>query len=231
MQEPYVWGGLLGGQNLLGVGPAQADELLRQDLGEPRDQGAFDDQPGYGGLAGLVRRADILRRVLDLLVEKQGNVAEFLGILLIDGPDVLLGDVRRDDLLHVADADALLHGQDHDEIGDVDPEVFPLYRGGHDLQPHIVVDGGGGDKAFLAAGHGRDEVQILGQQHHHLVHIQPQIGDGVPLRQVVVGDEPVPPVQLVGDQLFVILHTAFLRRFLFLYNIRIFGWAQAEIGK
>lgn len=58
-------GGLLGGQNLLGVGPAQADELLRQDLGEPRDQGAFDDQPGHGGLAGLVRRADILRRVLD----------------------------------------------------------------------------------------------------------------------------------------------------------------------
>lgn len=127
-----------------------------------------------------------------LLVEKQGNVAEFLRILLIDGPDVLLGDVRGDDLLHVADADALLHGQDHDEIGDVDPEVFPLYRGGHDLQPHIVVDGGGGDKAFLPAGYGRDEVQILGQQHHHLVHIQPQIGDGVPLRQVVVGDEPGP---------------------------------------
>ena len=92
-------------------------------------------------------------------------MAEFLGILLIDGPDVLLGDVRRDDLLHVADADALLHGEDHNEVGDVHPVVLPLHRSRHDLQAHIVVDGGGGDKALLAAGDGRDEAEILHQQH------------------------------------------------------------------
>lgn len=70
-------GNLLGRQDLLGVGPAQADELLRQDLGKARDQGAFDDQAGHGGLAGLVRRADILRRVLDLLIENRAMWRNF----------------------------------------------------------------------------------------------------------------------------------------------------------
>ena len=84
------------------------------------------------------------------------------------------------------------------------PVVLPLHRSGHDLQAHIVVDGGGGDKALLAAGDGRDEAEILHQQHHHLIHVEPQIRDGIPVRQMVIGDETVPALQLVNNEFLIV---------------------------
>ena len=51
-----------------------------------------------------------------------------------------------------------------------------------------------------------DEAEILLQQHDDLIHIQAEIGDGVPLRQMVIGDELVPAQQLMGHKTFVVLH-------------------------
>ena len=51
-----------------------------------------------------------------------------------------------------------------------------------------------------------DEAEILLQQHDDLIHIQAEIGDGVPLRQMVIGDELVPAQQLMGYKTFVVLH-------------------------
>ena len=141
-----------------------------------------------------------------MLVEKQRQTPELLGVVIVDGPHLLLAAVRRDDLLHVADAETLLHGQDHDEIGDVYTVVFALHRRRHDLQPDVVVDGGGGHEVLLRSRRGGNEAEILLQKHDDLIHIQPQIRNGVPLRQVVVGDELVPAPQLVGHKVLVVLH-------------------------
>ena len=149
---------------------------------------------------------DALCAGLHLLVEEQRQPPELLRVVLVDRPHLLFAAVRRDDLLHVADAETLLHGQDHDEVGDVYPVVLALYRRGHDLQPHIVVDGGGGHKPLLRPRRGGDKTEILLQQHDDLIHIQTQIRNGVPLRQVVVGDEFVPAPQLVGHKVLVVLH-------------------------
>ena len=51
-----------------------------------------------------------------------------------------------------------------------------------------------------------DEAEILLQQHDDLIHIQAQIRNGVPIRQVIVGDELVPPPQLMSHKTFVVLH-------------------------
>ena len=158
-------------QHVLCVGAAQADELFRQDFGEACDQRTLNDQQFYGVVGALSRRMDTLRAGLYLLVEEQRQPPELLRVVLVDHPYLLLAAVRRDDLLHVADAEALLHGQDHDEVGDVYPVVLALYRRRHDLQPHIVVDGGGGHKMLLRSGGGGDEAEILLQQHDDLIHV------------------------------------------------------------
>ena len=139
-------------------------------------------------------------------------MAEFLGILLIGGPDLLLGDVRGDDLLHVADADALLHGEDHDEIGDVDAEILPLDRRGHNPQPDVVVDCGGSHDllilAVLPSGAGGDKAQVPLEQDDDLIHIQAEIRDSIPFREMIVRDVVVPPLQLVCQQLIIAMHVA-----------------------
>jgi len=88
----------------------------------------------------------------------------------------------------------------------VDAVVLPLFRCGHDLQPHIVVDGGGRDEPLLAAHRCRDKAQILLQQHDDLIHVQAEIRDGIPVRQMIIRDKLVPPLQLVGDKLSVVFH-------------------------
>ena len=157
--------GLLGGQNGLRIGVAQADQLFRQNFGEPGDESALDDQPPHGPLLVPGGGADVGGGALDLLVEEQGQLPEFFGVGLVYRPHAVLAAVGGQNFLHVADADALLHGEDYNEVGDVYPVVLPLHRSRHDLQAHIVVDGGGGDEALLAAGDGRDEAEILHQQH------------------------------------------------------------------
>ena len=102
------------------------------------------DQQLHGVVGALLRAADALCGGLHLLVEKQRQPPELLRVVLIDRQHLILAAVhRRDDLLHVADAETLLHGQDHHQIGDVYPMILPFHRRGHDLQPHVVVDGGG----------------------------------------------------------------------------------------
>ena len=86
------------------------------------------------------------------------------------------------------------------------PVVLALHRRRHDLQAHIVVDGGGGHKALLHPCRCGYEAEILLQQHDDLIHIQAQIRNGVPIRQVIVGDELVPPPQLMSHKILVVLH-------------------------
>ena len=89
----------------------------------------------------------------------------------------------------------------------MDAVVFPLLWRGHDLQPNVVVDGGGRDKALLAAHRRGNEAEILLQQYDDLVHIQAEIRYRLPVRQMIIRDELAPPLQLVGDQFLVIFHS------------------------
>ena len=52
----------------------------------------------------------------------------------------------------------------------------------------------------------RDKGEILLQQDDDLIHVQAEIGDGLPVGEVVVGDELVPAPQLVRHQILVVLH-------------------------
>ena len=90
----------------------------------------------------------------------------------------------------------------------MNPVILPLYRGGHQLQTHIVIDGGGRDDALLFLIHRRNEAEISLQQKHHLVHVQAKIRDGLPLGQVIVGYVLIPPLQLVGNEGFIVGHNA-----------------------
>ena len=51
-----------------------------------------------------------------------------------------------------------------------------------------------------------DEAEILLQQHDDLIHVQAEIRDGIPVRQMIIRDKLVPPLQLVGDKLSVVFH-------------------------
>lgn len=59
-------------------------------------------------------------------------------------------------------------------------------------------------KLSLPPGMDVDEAEILHQQHHHLIHVESQIGDGIPVRQMVIGDEPVPALQLMNDEFLIV---------------------------
>ena len=83
--------------------------------------------------------------------------------------------------------------------------ILPLFRGGHHLQPDIVVDGGGGHRLVLGVLHG-DEIQVLTQQGDHLVHVQTNVRQLLPGGELVVVQIMLPPDELVGNQLFVIRH-------------------------
>ena len=43
-----------------------------------------------------------------------------------------------------------------------------------------------------------DEAEILLQQHDDLIHIQAEIRYRLPVRQMIIRDELIPPLQLVG---------------------------------
>ena len=88
------------------------------------------------------------------------------------------------------------------------PVKRKYYRGGHQLQTHVVIDGRGRDDALLFLIHRRDEAEISLQQKHHLVHVQAKIRDGLPLGQVIVGYVLIPPLQLVGNEGFIVGHNA-----------------------
>ena len=69
-----------------------------------------------------------------------------------------------------------------------------------------VVDGGGGDEPLFAVRQGRDEAQIGLQQRHYLIHIQAEVGDRIPIGQMVTADVVVPALQLVDHQFLVVRH-------------------------
>ena len=108
--------------------------------------------------------------------------------------------------MQAVDADALLQGEDHNEEGDVDPVILALFRGGHDLEADVVVDGRGGHGLVLRVLHG-DEVQVLAQQGDDLIHVQADVRQLFPGGQLVVVQVMLPPDELVGDQLLVVAHS------------------------
>lgn len=136
---------------------------------------------------------------------KVAHLLEPLHIAGIEVLDLLLVGGGGEQLLQPVDADALLEGEDHNEKGDVYPVILPFFRGGHHLQPDIVVDGGGGHRLVLGVLHG-DEIQVLAQQGNHLVHVQANVRQLLPGGKFVVVQIMLPPDELVGYQLFVIRH-------------------------
>ena len=87
----------------------------------------------------------------------------------------------------------------------MDAVVLPLFRGGHDLQADVVVDGGGGDGFVLLVLHG-DEVQVLTQQGDDLIHVEADVGQLLPGGELVIVQVILPPLELVGHQFLVVAH-------------------------
>ena len=172
-----------------------------------RSEDALDHQ-GLGGVASPVGVQDLLGHAPDLVDVQQAHGPQLLDVSGVEGPDLLLPGVGgREDLLNAVDAGPLLQGEDHDEVGDVDAVVFPLLRGGHDLQPDVVVDGGGGHGlVVLHVLHG-NEVQVLTQQGDDLVHVQADVRQLLPGGQPVVVQVVLPPQELVGGEVPVVAHS------------------------
>ena len=102
--------------------------------------------------------------------------------------------------------DALLPGDDYTKEGDVDPVILALFRGGHDLEADVVVDGRGGHGLVLRVLHG-DVGQVLALQGDDLVDVQADIRQLFPGGQLVVVQIMLPPDELVGNQLLVVAHS------------------------
>ena len=174
--------GLLG-QNGRRVGVPEVEDLLRQNPGEPRLENALDEELLHQPLVGDLGVQNVLDGRPGLGGVEAADLPHLLDVVGVEGRHhPLLVGGRGEQLLQAADADALLQGEDHDQEGDVDPVIPPLLRGGHHLQPDVVVDGGGGHRLVLLVLHG-DEVQVLGQQGNDLVHVQADV------RQLLPGGE------------------------------------------
>ena len=151
-----------------------------------------------------------------------------MAVIFVGGLDLFFGNTRRNDLFNIVDRQALLQRKDENQIGDMHAVVFALHRGRHDLQTHIVVNGRSRDKfVFLVAG---DEVQILLQQVDDLIHIQSEIRDGIPLRQMIVCNKLIPPLQFMGNQCLVIAHDRMCLLHIFLYYIKLAAKIQEKIA-
>ena len=70
-------------------------------------------------------------------------------IIGVDGLHLLGGKLRRNEPLHQQNAEPLLEGTDHNEIGKVDTVVALFDRSRHGAGADIIIDGGGGDGFLL----------------------------------------------------------------------------------
>lgn len=195
----------------LGVGVLQVEQLLGHDAGEAGLQNALDDDVFHHALVRNlgVGVQDVLDGGAGLGGVEVADLLQFGAVADVEVLDLLLVGGGGEQLLQAVDADALLEGEDHDEEGDVDPVILAFFRGGHDLQADVVVDGRGGHGLVLGVLHG-DEIQVLAQQGDDLVHVQADVRQLLPGGQLVVVQIVLPPDELVGDQLLVVAHSVSL---------------------
>ena len=126
-------------------------------------------------------------------------------VFLVDRAHLVLGESEGDEFLNKRDAQALLQRADDNQVGDVHAVVALFLWLRHDLDAHVVVDGGGSDG--LPVLHlRRHVVQIVLQKLYHLIHIQTQIGEFLPFRQPEALQILFPAPELSGNQLFIVRH-------------------------
>ena len=124
---------------------------------------------------------------------------------IIGRANLFLGRAIGENLLHRRDAKCLLEHANHDKIRQMHPGIALLYGRRQDFHFYIIVDhrrGGDVIRALLP----RQEVQILRQQHNHLVHIKLNAGEHVPGRQLVFLQKPFPFAQFFRDECLVVHH-------------------------
>lgn len=161
-------------------------EKLRHILGQTGNHRCHENQllafSGTHPLCGLY-----------LLDEGTGHLSVLADKVAVQKADGLLAVVAGEHSLNIRDAQALFQNTDDDEGSQVHLTILFLHRRRHHLQPDIVIDDTGGDGFVLLPP--AEGPQILPQQQNHLVHIQPQLRQALPVRQI-----EVPPALLPGSQ-------------------------------
>ena len=120
-------------------------------------------------------------------------------------PHLFLAYAHRYELLQHGKAEVLLERAYYYQIRYVYPVILLFVRPGHHLCADIVVYGGRGYYLLLLKLR-RQIIKVLFQQHYHLLHIQPKIGDIIPPWQSEAIKISFPPSQLTGYKPFIIRH-------------------------
>ena len=126
----------------------------------------------------------VLQVAADLLDEEAGCKLVPLRVAVVAGADLLVGDPRRHQLPDQGDREPLLERADDQQIGDMNAVVALFDRLRHDPGPNVVVDRGGGDELLLLELR-RKIIQMLLEQDDELLHIQAEVGDLLPTRQMI----------------------------------------------
>ena len=159
--------------------------------------------------------------VTHLLGKEAGGDAVAAGIVRVEDPQLLGAELRRDQLPDHGQAQALLHGEDDEEIRDVLPEIALLHRLRHHLRAHVVVDGGRRDELLLLQLRGQI-IQIFLQKVDELIHVEAEIRDILPLGQAEAVEVSLPPAKLAGHQFTAECH-GIASSFCAVYHFRLFS--------
>ena len=172
----------------------------------------LDNEVLNGGVVLAIEVEYVGCKLLDLLCAQAAQTAMTHDKVVVDFPDLCLGDVHRDYLAHDRYAQALLERAYHDKVRKVYPRVFFLHRSGHNLHADIVVYRARRNYR-IAARRVRKKVKKTCDKRYDLIHVQIKVRKLVPSRERKPGYVLIPSAQLCRDE-FAVIYKSFLPKVL-----------------